>query len=372
MKKVLVTAHLGRHFTKFGHADYQVLLQMGYEVHIAANFSDPVDNFNDKNVIMHQVNFQRNPFSLKNIHAYAELKKIVEKEKFDLIHTHSPSGGAITRLASTSLRKKGARILYTAHGFHFYKGAPKLNWIIYYNIEKMLARFTDIIITINREDYTLAHRFNTSKIEYVPGVGIDLSRLKNVNVDKTMKSSEFQITEDSVVLISVGELNKNKNHEVVIKAIANVSNVNIKYIICGDGEKEQELYQLATELGIEKQVLFLGHRKDILELLKIADIFLMPSYREGLSVALMEAMSSGMPVICSEIRGNVDLIDQERGGYLVKPQDVEGFKNSIVLLTNNKQLRINMGTYNYEKIKDYDIELIKSKMKEIYERAILS
>ena len=290
--------------------------------------------------------------------AYKQIKKLLVNNKYEFIHCHSPIGGVCGRLAAKVTHTK---VIYTAHGFHFYKGASKLNWMIYYPIEKVLSYITDVLITINKEDYELAKR-----VEYVPGIGVDTNKFAKVVMDKNEKRKELGLCQDNIVLLSVGELNKNKNHEVIIRALAKLENSNIQYIIAGRGNLELSLKELAKELNIEKQVHFLGFRTDISELYNISDIFCFPSYREGLSVALMEAMSSGISVVCSNIRGNRDLIHNDKGGYLCNPKNVDEFLTKIRHLYKNKNIMIDMGRHNQVYINKFDIEIVNEQMSKIY------
>ena len=275
-------------------------------------------------------------------------------------------GGAIGRLAARSARKKGTKVIYTAHGFHFFKGAPLVNWLAYYPAERWLAKYTDVLITINTEDYEIAKKFKVNRIEYVPGVGIDTDKFKNIEVNRTEKRESLGVSEDDFMIISVGELNKNKNHQVIIRAIAKLRNEKIKYVLCGQGPLETELRELAKELDVENQVKFLGFRKDVPDLMKVADLFAFPSYREGLSLSLMEAMASGLPVVCSEIRGNTDLIEDGKGGYLVEPSDVEGFAKYIKELIEDSRLKSEFGDFNHKKIENYSIENVMKEVENIY------
>ena len=256
---------------------------------------------------------------------------------------------------------------YTAHGFHFFKGAPILNWLIYYPVEKWLARYTDTLITINKEDYERAKsKFKAKRVEYVPGVGIDLKKFNTVKVDRDLKRSQLGLPKEAFVVLSVGELNKNKNHEVIIRAIAKIDNPDIHYIVCGEGPLKGYLIDLSEDLGIKNRVHLLGIRKDIAEICKVSDLFTFPSYREGLSVALMEAMANGLPVVCSNVRGNSDLIEDGKGGYLIEPVDVEGFAKYIKGLIEDSRLKSEFGDFNHKKIENYSIENVLKEMEEIY------
>ena len=309
----------------------------------------------------------RNIFNLIDIFpSLKELIEIMNVNNYSLMHCHSPIGGAIGRLAARSARKKGTKVIYTAHGFHFFKGAPLVNWLAYYPAERWLAKYTDVLITINTEDYEIAKKFKVNRIEYVPGVGIDTDKFKNIEVNRTEKRESLGVSEDDFMIISVGELNKNKNHQVIIRAIAKLRNEKIKYVLCGQGPLETELRELAKELDVENQVKFLGFRKDVPDLMKVADLFAFPSYREGLSLSLMEAMASGLPVVCSEIRGNTDLIEDGKGGYLVEPSDVEGFAKYIKELIEDSRLKSEFGDFNHKKIENYSIENVMKEVENIY------
>ena len=377
MKKALQVASVASMIDQFNMENIKILQDLGYTVDVAANFDfgntsskNRVNEFKEelkkKNIKYYNLLFDRNIFNFINLKVYRQLKKIINENNYDIIHCHSPIGGVITRLAARKARKKGAKVIYTAHGFHFFRGASIINWLVYFPIEWINSFLTDILITINKEDYNLAKKImKANKIYYVPGIGIDTNS-KDVGESKYRKRCELKIPQNSIVLFSVGELNKNKNHEVIIRAMADIKDPNIYYCIAGKGKLQEYLLKLAKELKIENNFKLLGFRNDIKELLKMSDIYVFPSHREGLSVALMEAMSEGLPVICSYIRGNTDLIDDGKGGYLVKNNNLDIFKNSIVKLSFNNELRNYMGIYNKDKIKKFDIENVKERMREIY------
>lgn len=287
-----------------------------------SNNQDCVNTFNS----VYEIEWSRSPFDVVHmIKAMKRITEIVEEGGYDVVHVHTPIASAVTRFALRHMtRAEQIKMMYTAHGFHFYKGAPLLNWLVYYPIEKYLSRYTDVLITINKEDYAIAkHKMHAKKTEYIPGVGIDVEKIQNIKVDRDKKREELGIPKDAFVLISVGELNKNKNHEVIIKAIGAMKEVqNVHYIIAGQGPLDKYLLSLAERYGLEKRVHLLGFRKDVIELLKSSDCFVLPSLREGLSVALMEAIACNLPVICSNIRGNSDLTIHGRNGYLFNPHNV--------------------------------------------------
>lgn len=347
----------------------QELIKKGYHVDIATNENNsPVPMYyREWGCNVYQIGTSRSPLSKGNLIAIKQIRQLVAKNDYDIVHCHTPVAAMCTRLACRNARKKGTRVIYTAHGFHFYNGAPLKNWLMYYPVEKLCAYFTDVLITINQEDYALAQKkMKAKKVIYVPGVGIDLSKFNNVAVDKASKREELSIPENAMLLLSVGELNKNKNHETVIRAIADIPNV--YYIIAGKGGLQKYLQSLIDELNLATRVRLLGFRKDIGELCATADVYAMPSFREGLSVALMEAMASGLPCVVSKIRGNTDLID-ENGGTLFNPHSVEDCRASIKRLLL-KDL-YNLGRYNLNKIVKFSLDKVNEQMTAIYENEVM-
>lgn len=363
MKKVLFVASIDQHI-RHHHLDFLELLKSkGCEVHVASHGHESFKYVDKK----FNVPFQRNPYKISNVKALFKLKKIINSNKYDIIHCHTPVGGVITRIVSKRARKNGSLVIYTAHGFHFYKGAPVKYWLLYYPIENWLSNLTDVMITINQEDYQRAkNSFKTKRIEYINGVGLNTGNIGSVMVDKLSKRKELGIPKDALVLLSIGELNKNKNHEAVIKAIAELNMSNLYYIICGKGILKSYLTDLVSKLGLDNQIKLLGYRNDIFEICKISDIFVFPSYREGLSAALMQSMASGLPVICSNIRGNTDLIEDGKGGYLANPNNKKDFRESINILVNDSLKRKNFGDYNKTKIAQFDTEVVLDKLEKIY------
>jgi glycosyltransferase EpsD len=288
----------------------------------------------------------------------------LREESFDLIHCHTPVGGILTRLAARRCRKKGTTVIYTAHGFHFYAGAPFLNWLLFYPIEKLCSRWTDILITINHEDYRRAKKyFHAKRIVYIPGVGIDLVRFQPGQGESFITKQALGIPETARILLSVGELSDRKNHVTVIRALAGLPE-NIHYVIAGAGDREQNLRETAAKLGIADRVHLLGLRTDVPELLHTADIYLLPSIQEGLNVSLMEAMASGLPCICSDIRGNEDLIVEGKGGYRVASTDVEAWSGAIERMLGADRTR--MGEYNAAAVKQFSLDEVEKRMRGIY------
>jgi glycosyltransferase involved in cell wall biosynthesis len=344
------------------------LTDMGHTVEIACNDeAAPVPEFyNGLGCTVHRLSCSRSPFSGGNVKAVKQIRRLVEENGYDIVHCHTPIAAACTRLACRKLRKKqGVKVFYTAHGFHFYKGAPLKNWILYYSVEKFCARFTDKLITINSEDYARAQKkMKAKEVLYVPGVGVDFSRFQSVTVDRAAKRRELGIPGDATVLLSVGELNENKNQQVVIRAMAELHRFDLHYMIAGVGPKADDLIQLAESLGLAGQVHLLGDRTDVAELYQTADAFIFPSYREGLSVSVMEAMVSGLPCAVSRIRGNTDLIT-DKGGAFFNPHSTEECVQAIREVLDGDMM--GMGQVNRDNSSIYSMSVIISIMKSIYE-----
>lgn len=382
MKKALIVTTVSGFVPQFEMSNVAILQKMGYEVHYASNFHNPHYGFDNHRldgtgIIRHQVDFVRSPFWIrKNRKAYKQLKKIMEKISFQIVHCHTPMGGVWGRLVAEEIRKKQKKkkarekmtVLYTAHGFHFYKGAPIINWLIYYAVEWWLAHDTDILITINQEDYMRAKKFHLRKngrLYQIDGVGISADTYQNILVDKVRKRKELGVLPEDYLFISVGELTKRKNHQVVIRALARIKKEGIKkvsYLICGEGSERERLIRLIQQNHMEGQIFLLGYREDIKELLAISDCFIFPSKQEGLPVAVMEAMAVGLPCICSDVRGNRDLLKENLGDILVKENRVESYCTAMKKMMKYQKKRTFLQ-------KRYEQRNIEKQMKGIYSDA---
>lgn len=373
MKKVLFVATVVKtHIMEFHIPYLKMFKEEGWETAVAArnDYENPADCKIPYCDNYYNIPFERNPLKLGNLKAYKELKRVIDKGEYDIIHCHTPVGAMLTRLAAKQARKQGTKVFYTAHGFHFYKGAPAINWLLYYPVEKWLSRYTDVLITINKEDYERAKSFKAGKVCYVPGVGIDLKKFNSGYVDKNEKREEIGVHADDFVLLSVGELIPRKNHEVVIRALSVLKqrdNLNhIEYVICGRGAYEADLKKLAEGLDVADHVHFLGYRNDISEICNCADLFVFMSHQEELPVALMEAMACGLPVVCSNIRGSTDLIEDGVTGFLANntPEEVA---EAISEMKNNTALRNRVASAALHKIKQFDLNSVEDEMSKIYE-----
>lgn len=384
MKKALMLASVPSMIEQFNMNNIKILQNMGYEVHVACNFDDGgtldksrVDEFKkelkEKNIIFFDIPFSRNPFSIKNITAYKETKKIMNENKYKIVHLHSPIGGVCGRLAAKQIRKKeNSKVIYTAHGFHFFKGAPTINWIIYYVIEKFLGKYTDCLITINEEDYEIAkNKIKAKKIELIHGVGVELDRFNNqVSQEEIEKiKKELKILNDEYIILYVAELCKRKNQKMLLDVMENVlkEDKNIKLLLVGKDSLNGELQNIAKEKKIENNVLFLGYRKDIPKLMQMSDLLVSTSVQEGLPVNIMEGMACGRAIIATDCRGNRDLVINGKNGYIVKIGDIQNFTKRILEIKTNKQQAKEFENSSKEAIKLYSTDNVE---KEIIDKKI--
>lgn len=342
-------------------------------MHVAAagNLELP---FTDKR---HVIPIHRSPFRKDNKKAYQELKAIINQNQYKIIHCHTPLGGVLTRLAAKEARKNGTKVIYTAHGFHFCKGAPYINWLLYYPIEKQLAAYTDCLITINREDYTLAvdHRLRTNHVELVNGVGVNTTRFQPAT-EKQKKELRLKhgFKQDDFILFYAAEFNKNKNQKVLINALALLKDElpKARLLLAGEGIRLEECKKLAERLGVSSRVDFLGFRKDIDQILPACDVAVGSSFREGLPVNIMEAMACGLPVVASNNRGHRELVFEEYNGFLLKENCSSQFSEAWKKLYSNIEQRKLLGMNGRKLIlTKFNEEAVHLQLSEIYKKYML-
>ena len=378
MKKVLMIASVISFIEWFNKENVDFLKNtLGCEVHLACNLDYMEDTDIERTkryieklkadgIILYNIPFARSPLKLENRKAYKILKDIINSKNFDLIHCHTPAASMITRLSARKARKNGSVVMYSCHGFHFHNAAPKKNWMIYYPIERFLSRFCDYIVTINREDFNRAKTFHAPNVRYIPSVGVDINRIKNVSVDKAEYKKSIGVPEDAVLLLSIGELIERKNHEVIIKALGELGRKDIYYAICGKGPLLDYLKTLADERGIGDRVIFLGFRKDIPELCHTADISAFPSKIEGLGLAGVEAMAAGVPLVSSNVHGILDYVKNGETGYACNPGDYKAFAEAIDRLASDNSLREGMREACIKATEPFEISNALNVMWDIY------
>lgn len=366
MKLLYITSLSGRRVNGFMKSSIEAAHQTGFEFVMACNtyLADKEQYEKDcreYDITVKHIDFQRNPLDTKNNKAYKQLYDMMRFEKFDAIHCNTPVGGVIGRLCA---KKIGIRnIVYQAHGFHFWKGAPIKNWLIYYPTEKILSRYTDILITISKDDYELAHKLKAKRIEYVHGVGVDFGRFnKRDNNDRNLELRlRLGIPKDAKVLLSVGELNKNKNHKLIIDAVSKIDPT-VYYVICGDGELRDEYERYISKKGLTERIRLVGYRFDIPEFYRMADLFVFPSLREGIPGAVMEAIATGVPVIASDIRGVRDIVPDKAYRFdPTEPTDLAKLIVSVLDKDNTENLKLNL-----ENLKPYEYDQVVAELKKIY------
>lgn len=366
-KKVLFVSHTAN-FQKFNRPFMRWLKSNGYQVHYASSNEEVIYDA-DK---VFAVKITRNPISLINLKAVGRLRKIIESEEYSLVHCHTPMGGVVARLASRRLRKKGMKVIYTAHGFHFYKGARLLNWLIYFPIELILSFVTDVIITVNDEDYLIADSHFHSFVFKINGVGVDLQKYAPVNAPKKRElRKSVGYNDNDFIGICVAEFTKNKNQAEIINAAIEVikDNSNFKLIFAGVGDELLKCKALVEKAEINRNVTFLGYSAELPKFYAISDVLIASSLREGLPVNVVEAMAIGLPTVASRNRGHIELVD-ERNGFLYDAGDVARLSAILNELIKNRESLVDLSLNALEKSKLYSLENAVSSMAKIYEKVL--
>ena len=364
MKKVLVVASVTSHINAFHIPYLKMFKESGYEVHVASNGDKNIE-YCDKHF---NLEFARSPLSKENIKVYKNLKEIINEEKYEIVQCNTPVASVLTRLAAQKARKQGTRVIYMAHGFHFFKGAPLKNWFVFYPIEKYLSKCTDDLITINEEDYRLAKKkFKAKNTYHVHGVGLDKLKFENTNKDIKLRG-KLGLNEKDFVMFFAGELNENKNQIMLIEAMKDLvkDNPNLKLLLAGKGDL-QEFYESKIKgYRLEKNVFLLGYRKDIPEILSVIDLYTAMSKREGLPVNLLEARIMNLPIIVTNSRGQRELVKDGENGYVIEIGDVESLKEKIRFLYKNSEIREKFAQNAKKDLEKYYLENVYEEVKKIY------
>src|SRR5690554_5520093 len=369
MKKILIIATVQSHIAQFHKKFIKSLQKDGFVVHVAArNNLDEKDTLklSEPNKIF-DLNFSRSPFSLRNLKVLRELRYIINNENYDIIHCHTPMGGVLGRMAAKKARRSGTKVIYTSHGFHFYKGSPIINWMLYYPIEKILSNKTDAIITINQEDYILAKKkFKKSKVYKVNGVGIDEERFNNIK--QFDLKSYFPKVSNPYILTVIGELNDNKNQLFLINSMRQLIKINSNIVLAlvGNGSNYMKYKKKIYKYKLQDNIVLLGYRRNVAGILYDTDVLVSSSKREGLGLNLVEGLTMGKSILASNIRGHRDVIINSTIGELYELDDQEEF--------NKKLLKIYHGyiqkDYNNEEYKKhidkFKITKINKKLIKIY------
>ncbi len=373
MPKVLFVSNVIEHITSFHLPYLKLLKQNGYEIHVITNANGKKElEYCDK---LYDLPICRSPLHFRNIKSIKEAKKIISQEDYDFIHCHTPMGGVVGRIAGKKARKNGTKIIYTSHGFHFYKGAPCLNWLVYYTIEKRLAKQTDCIITINEEDYKKAKQFapKTCCVEYMDGVGVDPKRfIKKTDELKTQLRAQYGFLRDEKICFYAAEFIPRKNHEFLIEGFQLVCQEvpNVKLLLAGIGPIQEEIKNKVCKLGLDEKVVFLGYRKDIPQLLAISDIVVSTSKQEGFPINVAEGIMTNTPCVVSDIRGNIDIINAGENGFIYKQNNCEDFCKKVVSVLRDDDERKRLEINCEKTAEKLAVDKLVSKMASIYSNAL--
>lgn len=370
MKKVLLVASVQSHIAQFHRPLIKVLNESGYEIHVAAR-----DNLAEKNGLaiknvdkIFNLPFQRNPLDPRNLKAYIGLRKILKSESYDFISCNTPAAGVCTRLAARDVRKQGTKVYYTAHGFHFYKGAPKVNWLLYYPIERLMARFTDTLITITKEDYRLAKPNFRTNVAHIHGVGADSGKFLSVAPEDNRLFRHEQGYDERFVILCVGELRRNKNQRTVINAVKKVSenHPEVLLLLAGNGPTDAALREQIESLDMQDHVRMLGYCTDLEKYMNACDVLVSASYREGMPLNIMEAMVCRKPVIVSYNRGHRELVHRGKNGFLFEADNSDALAELIGNLMNNDEMRTELGKRGRVYVEPYLDRHVECELKDIY------
>ncbi|WP_322436193.1 glycosyltransferase (plasmid) [Lactiplantibacillus plantarum] len=382
-KKILLVANTASMIYEFNLHNIAILQSLGAEVHVATNFVNPgpIDNKVDlklkkilekKGVMYHQVDFMKGIGNHKlNVKAMKQLCQLCDKFNFDGIHAQSPLGGIIARRVA---HRKKVHILYTAHGFQFFKGGPFLDWLIFFPVEWFYGLWTDALVTINTDDYAVAKHLPIKRVYYIPGVGTDIENVERIAKKQRQKLRQevrrnLGINDDEYLLLSVGELSERKNHATVIKAISKLNDPKIKYVIAGIGDEETNLKSLIKENRLENKVQLLGYQTDLDGLYFAADLNVFISKREGLGLGGLDGVAHGLYIIGNGNTGMKDYIKSDDIGLLVKdPTDVDEVSRTIAFAKQGKKKVTGKGL---EVVREFDYRNVNKIMKSIYQKEFM-
>lgn len=377
MKKALIVTALAGFVRSFLTHDIELLQEMGFEVYCAANKYHPgaenIDEyFVEKNIKFLQVDFSSNkPISIETLKAYKQLKKIVKEQKFEFVHCHTPIAGVVTRVICKKYRKKGMKVVYTTHGFYFHKNSSTKSWLFFYTIEKLMSKITDAIITINNEDFCNAKRMECPNVYKINGVGVDIDKFKNIILNREQYRRSIGVNNDEIMVLSVGELSKRKNQKVVLQALGIIKNPKIVFVHCGNAMNKEATTEEIKKIAKENKVrtIFLGLRQDIPQICHCADIGTISSTREGLGLAGIEMLASGLPIVASNVHGIVDYVIEGKNGYLANPYNPSEFAEKIKKIIEEKKIKKEIVKNTVEK---FDKKISFKQMKKIYKKILMN
>lgn len=366
-------APMGSVHRRFNRANIEALQGLGYQVELAANFENGdgpevhnqeyVAECKGEGIITHSIPFARHSLT-GSLKCLPQVKQLLKDGQYDIVHAHTETGGLILRLARGV--KVKSRFFYTPHGMSFWKGSSFKSQVIYRPLERWICSGMDMNLGMNQEEVDMLRKWDSKTAAYVHGIGLNLERFQKTNRTCEEVRAEFGLKADDKFIVSVGELDDNKNHITVIKALAMLEHKNFKYVVCGVGPNKEMLEKYAQERGMEDKVILAGYRSDIPDILNAADIFVFPSFHEGLPVSALEAMACGLPVICSRIRGNVDIVKDGENGFLFEPENDTTLVLQIERLINSQELARRFGEKNKQIVREFSQEAVVEELKNIY------
>ena len=314
---------------------------------------------------------KRNPFSIKNLKAVCKLTKNLKENNYELIHTHTPVGSVITRLARKFSKTK-TKLIYTCHGFHFYKGCPYYYWLLFYPIEKYLMKYTDVLLVMNKEDYDFAKKhFKNTTIKFVNGVGFNKERIEHQTDEKELKATykKYGLNKNDFIVSYVAEYSKRKRQLKLIKELAktDIRNEKIKILLIGDDILKGKVQKEIKKKKLEKNIKTIGFTAEVNKFLDISNIVISTSRQEGLPLNLLEAIYKKKFIIATDCRGNRDLIYNGKNGFTIKKVDeiyekIKYAKENYTNIQKNYQQAIN--------IEEYTSKHVVEKMSELYEQIL--
>ena len=378
MTKVLIVTTVGGFLPQFEMNDVRILQEYVAQVHYASNFRNSIYKLDQKSlseqgIICHPISIEKSPFHIRpNFRAFRQLRKIIDEENIQIVHCHNPTGGVLARLAAVTSHCR-PRVIYTAHGLHFYRGAKLRNWLLYYPVERLLAHLTDCLITINKEDHDRAEKFHLKTggtVRQIHGVGVNLDKFDIRRDLRDTVRSKLRVPEDAFHIVTAAELNENKDQSTVIEAIAQLDDPNVYYSICGKGPLADQLKKRIRRHNLQGRVRLLGYCSHMKTILQSADCFAFPSKREGLGIAAVEALACGVPVIAADNRGTREYMIDGVNGIVCPPGSTDAFAGAISRLKSDKALRMQMAEKCRESIVHFGISDTEMRMRAIYQEMI--
>jgi len=364
---------MGSVHRRFNRANIEALQGLGYQVELVANFEngDGPEVYNqqyvreckEKGIITHSIPFERHSLT-GSLKCMPQVKQLLKEGQYDIVHAHTETGGLILRLAKNV--KGNSRFFYTPHGMSFWKGSSLKSQLVYRPLERWICGGMDMNLGMNQEEVNVLCKWNSKTASYVHGIGLNLERFQQEGRPRNEVRAEFGVNDEEKLIVSVGELDDNKNHATVIKALSFLESKNYKYVVCGVGPNKEKLNQMAADAGLGDKVILAGYRSDIPDILHAADMFVFPSFHEGLPVSALEAMACGLPLICSKIRGNVDIVKDSVNGFLFEPEDYLTLSIGMERLIMEQSLSKKFGEKNKETVRDFSQNAVIEELKKLY------